>query len=129
MNQCQSMGYDEFDRLSSVSGSGGPGNASSTYDRWGNRTNQNGSPSVMMPVKNSNNQSTNYLYDAAGNQLNDSVHSYFYDAEGEVLGWTRTVRPAGTPMTRWTSGSGLCCPAERTSTSSTRSAAEYRAGW
>lgn len=81
--QCQTHGYDEFGRLTSVAGTSA--NLSWSYDLWGNRLSQMGSPSVAYSYNSANNQNTSFSYDAAGNQLNDAVHSYTYDAEGKVL--------------------------------------------
>ncbi len=84
VNQCQSHGYDEFNRLTSVSGSGGPGSFTYSYDRYGNRTSQTGSPSVSYSFDAGSNHNNSFSYDAAGNQTSDGIHSYTYDAEGRV---------------------------------------------
>ena len=82
VNQCQSHGYDEFNRLTAVSG--GPASFTFSYDRWGNRTQQTGSPSVSFNFDGAN-RNTSFSYDAAGNQITDGIHSYTYDAEGKIL--------------------------------------------
>ncbi len=85
LNQCQSQGYDEFNRLTVVSG----GNSSNTYsyDQYGNRLSQTSSPSGYAPIYGfSNNQINGLPYDAAGNLMSDGMsHSFRYDAEGNVI--------------------------------------------
>jgi RHS repeat-associated protein len=90
VSQCLSYGYDEFNRLTTQSG---PTSLSFAYDRWGNRTSQTvtqgSAPSPSYSFNTSNNQissPTGFAYDAAGNLINDTVHTYIYDAEGNVLG-------------------------------------------
>lgn len=89
VNQCLSYGYDEFNRLTAQNG---PTSLSFVYDRWGNRTSQTvtqgSAPSPTYSFNTSNNQissPTGFAYDAAGNLINDTVHSYTYDAEGNLL--------------------------------------------
>jgi RHS repeat-associated protein len=87
MGQNISYGYDEFNRLTSVSASGTQ-TFSYTYDRYGNRTAQNalqGGPAPSYTFNTNNNQIQQISYDAAGNVINDGFHSYTYDAEGNVL--------------------------------------------
>ena len=93
LNQCQTNGYDEFNRLTSITdnphNAGDAGSYTYTYDRYGNRltqTAQYGGPSPSYTFNPANNRITTLSYDAAGNVLNDGVaHSYTYDAEGNVL--------------------------------------------
>ncbi len=62
------------------------------YDRFGNRKNQNltgGNTSVTAPqlsISETTNRITTvgYVYDAAGNMTNDSLHTYTYDAENRI---------------------------------------------
>lgn len=88
LNQCESHGYDEFSRLTSVSGSR---SFSYIYDRFGNRTQQTASPSGPQPAYSFNiannqiNNTSGVQIDAAGNVTSDGFHSYTYDAEGNVL--------------------------------------------
>ena len=77
-SNCQSPSYDEFNRLTALNGN------TWTYDRWGNRLSQTGSPSVSYSADPATNRNTAFGYDAAGNQTNDALHSYTYDAEGNV---------------------------------------------
>jgi RHS repeat-associated protein len=90
-NQCQFQGYDEFNRLNSVTATNGgaQGNYTYSYDRWGNRlsqTSSSGGPSPSVTVNDATNQVVGYTYDAAGNLLIDGVsHTFTYDAEGNVL--------------------------------------------
>jgi RHS repeat-associated protein len=91
VNQCLSYGYDEFNRLTTQTG---PTSLSFVYDRWGNRTSQTvtqggPAPSPSYGFNTSSNQiqtPAGFAYDAAGNLINDTVHTYIYDAEGNVLG-------------------------------------------
>lgn len=85
INQCLGYGYDEFNRLTSLSGQQ---NFSYVYDRYGNRTQQNapqGGPAPSYSFNTSTNQIVGLGYDAAGNLTSDGFHSYTYDAEGNVL--------------------------------------------
>jgi RHS repeat-associated protein len=87
MGQNISYGYDEFNRLTSVS-SAGTQTFGYTYDRYGNRTAQSapqGGPAPSYTINTANNQIQQFSYDAAGNVTNDGFHSYTYDAEGNVL--------------------------------------------
>jgi RHS repeat-associated protein len=93
LDQCQSNGYDEFNRLTSITDytnfTGDIGSYIYTYDRYGNRlsqTSQSGGPSPVYSFPNgNNNQIQGAGYDAAGNETSDNFHSYSYDAEGNVL--------------------------------------------
>lgn len=93
LNQCESMGYDAFNRLTSVTHQSGGSNLNFTYtyDRWGNRTAQtpvNGTtgPGPAYSYNASNQITGQGTYDAAGNLTSDGLqHSYTYDAEGNVL--------------------------------------------
>lgn len=95
INICYNNGYDEFNRLTSITfwsgGTGqGPYNFTYSYDRWGNRWAQNapdGGPGPSLSFNTATNQinSSGFTYDAAGNLTNDGANSYTYDAEGNVL--------------------------------------------
>ena len=91
--------YDPFNRLTCSNLNNGTcasptsGHVTYTYnyDRFGNRWQQNGPNSMMLTFTgnnpgspNNNNRMDGYSYDAAGNLLNDGVHSYTYDAENRV---------------------------------------------
>jgi RHS repeat-associated protein len=91
--------YDPFNRLACANLNNGTcasptsGQATYTYqyDRFGNRWQQNGPNSMMLTFTgnnpnspNNNNRMDGYSYDAAGNLLNDGVHTYTYDAENRV---------------------------------------------
>ena len=60
-----------------------------TYDPVGNRWQQNltsGSGQTSnLTFSGANNRMDGYSYDAAGNLLNDGVHSYTYDAESRIV--------------------------------------------
>ena len=58
------------------------------YDRFGNRWQQNvttGTGPGPQYTLDANNHLVGYSYDAAGNLLNDTFHSYTYDPEGRVI--------------------------------------------
>lgn len=89
MNQCQGMGYDEFNRLNVVSNNNSKYTYS--YDIYGNRLTQTSSPSGPAP-NHTYDPTTNRIndgsvsYDAAGNLMGDGIsHSFTYDAEGNVV--------------------------------------------
>ncbi|MGB6481991.1 MAG: RHS repeat-associated core domain-containing protein [Candidatus Acidiferrales bacterium] len=86
----RSFTYDALNRVGSMSDSDSVATCQGLtwgYDAWGNRTAQTptkgtcGSWSVSYS---GNNQISGYTYDAAGNVLNDTVHSYTYDAENRI---------------------------------------------
>jgi RHS repeat-associated protein len=82
---CRGYGYDEFNRLTSLSG---PPSFSYVYDRYGNRWQQNapqGGLQTSYSFNSATNQNTSLSYDAAGNVTYDGFHSYTYDAEGNIL--------------------------------------------
>ena len=86
INQCQGQGYDEFNRLTTVSGANNKYGYS--YDRYGNRLTQTSSPSGPAPSYSFNdaNQIVGLPYDAAGNLMGDGIsHSFTYDAEGNEM--------------------------------------------
>lgn len=91
LNQGSTYGYDEFNRLTSRAVNAGTvQNFNYTYDRYGNRWQQNitagSGPSPQFSFNASTNQLSTggYAYDAAGNMTNDSYHTYAYDAEGNI---------------------------------------------
>ena len=96
MGGTSTYGYDQFNRLTSQSGTQ---SMAWTYDRWGNRWTQTltgGSPAQQpsFTFSNANNQIASgtcnpvtwnqYCYDAAGNMTADTNHTYTYDAEGNI---------------------------------------------
>ena len=54
------------------------------YDRYGNRWIDLGGGIQSLYFSTSNNRISGWGYDAAGNLLNDTVHSYTYDAENKI---------------------------------------------
>jgi RHS repeat-associated protein len=83
--------YDDMNRLSAATM--GSLNLNWTYDRYGNRWSQSSSGSwpgtVLQPsltFSNATNQvtSSGYQYDVAGNLTQDPLHTYTYDAEGNL---------------------------------------------
>jgi len=89
VNKAITYGYDEFDRLTSLTvNSGQVQNYTYGYDRYGNRVAQNalqGGTNFSTTVNAATNQLVGYTYDAAGNMTNDGFHAYSYDAEGNIL--------------------------------------------
>jgi RHS repeat-associated protein len=92
LNQGITFGYgDGFNRLTSRTVTSGTlQNYTYAYDRYGNRVSQTplqGGYTFNPTINPANNQITTsgYTYDAAGNMLNDGVHSYQYDAEGNLV--------------------------------------------
>ncbi len=91
LNQQVTFGYDEFNRLNARTVTQGTlQNYTYSYDRYGNRVSQTplqGGYTFNPTINPANNQITTsgYTYDAAGNMLNDGVHSYQYDAEGNLV--------------------------------------------
>jgi RHS repeat-associated protein len=90
LNQCMGFGYDEFNRLTSRTVTGGTAqNFTYGYDRYGNRWSQtaaDGGPAPQLTFSSTTNRITSagYSYDAAGNVTSDGFHTYTYDAEGNV---------------------------------------------
>lgn len=74
--------YDAMGRLDFYSGC--CTQAFYSYDRFGNRM-EAGSASLSFSFDPLTNHNTSFGYDAAGNQTNDAIHQYTYDAEGKVL--------------------------------------------
>jgi RHS repeat-associated protein len=83
--------YDQFNRLSNAVAANISKGCSETYDRFGNRWDQQPyggtgyscNPFVASFTGN-NNRIDGYSYDAAGNLLNDGNHRYAYDAENRI---------------------------------------------
>jgi hypothetical protein len=90
LGQSSNYSYDEFNRLTSLTVTAGPAaNFTYTYDRYGNRWQQNapqGGPQPQLSFNTATNQVSGYAYDAAGNMINDGSHSYVYDAEENLIG-------------------------------------------
>jgi RHS repeat-associated protein len=81
--------YDDFNRLSTAAQSGQ--GFSYVYDRYGNRWYQNltagigPSPQYSFDANNHVLPTNGITYDAAGNVINDTAHSYSYDAENRLI--------------------------------------------
>ena len=85
INGSWSYSYDDFNRLKTANGSAA-GNYSYDYDRFGNRWHQNGTAGWSQSFDTNNHiQGTPWSYDAAGNMINDTFHSYAYDAENRLI--------------------------------------------
>ena len=83
--------YDALNRIASMSDSDTVASCQGLtwgYDAWANRTAQTVTKGTCGQWSSSyaaNNQISGYSYDAAGNLLNDGVHSYTYDAENRII--------------------------------------------
>ena len=81
--------YDEFNRLISASYPGMQTGIAYGYDRYGNRLSQTmtqgSGPQPQFSVDQGSNRINGFNYDSAGNLLSDGLHSYQYDAEGNVV--------------------------------------------
>ncbi|MFP5204738.1 MAG: RHS repeat domain-containing protein [Acidobacteriota bacterium] len=87
--------YDDFNRLVSGNATAGVDNGLDlgwTYDRYGNRWAQNatgtgtaGATQPQLTFTGNNNRVDGWVYDDAGNLLNDGRNSYAYDAEGRLV--------------------------------------------
>ncbi len=85
-------GYDEFNRLTSSNNKNAGESlltTNLTYDRYGNRwtesvSSSGAAPNTSFSFNTATNQITGFAYDAAGNLLNDGVHTYSYDAENNL---------------------------------------------
>jgi RHS repeat-associated protein len=90
LNRCITYGYDDFGRATARTVTQGQtDNYTYVYDRWGNRWQQNplnGGNSSQLTFNTSKNQVTTsgYVYDAAGNLYSNGVHTYSYDADGNL---------------------------------------------
>ncbi|MGC1294338.1 MAG: RHS repeat-associated core domain-containing protein, partial [Alloacidobacterium sp.] len=90
---CAIIGHDEFNRLTSRTPVSGTQNTYSyVYDRYGNRWQENTNGAQLSYISANNHinlpcvhQISGICYDAAGNITWDGVHSYTYDAEGNIL--------------------------------------------
>jgi RHS repeat-associated protein len=90
LGQCYNYGYDQFNRLASGTVYYGPAqNFTYSYDRYGNRWQQNVTagtgPAPSFSFNVTNNRINGPPYDAAGNMMSDGIHSYTYDANGNIL--------------------------------------------
>jgi RHS repeat-associated protein len=81
----QTFGYDALNRLTTAQENGGA-NWSQTngYDRYGNRWISLGGGSQSLYFTATNNRITGWSYDNVGNLLNDTIHTYAYDANNKV---------------------------------------------
>ena len=95
--------YDDMNRLHSATQAAGAGPLGASggtmswlYDRFGNRWNQSetGYSPQQLSFTGGNNRMDGYAYDAAGNLLNDGIHTYTYDDENRIL--TATLIGGGT---------------------------------
>jgi uncharacterized protein RhaS with RHS repeats len=81
LSYAQTFGYDALNRLTTAQENGGASwSQMNSYDRYGNRAIVGGGLSFNA----SDNRITGWIYDAAGNLLNDGLHSYTFDAESRI---------------------------------------------
>jgi hypothetical protein len=77
-------GYS-LNRLGTTQENGGSSwSQANGYDRYGNRWIDLGGGVQSLYFDTANNRISGWSYDASGNLLNDTVHSYAYDAEGKI---------------------------------------------
>ena len=81
--------YDAMNRLTQAGAVNGSWSIAWTLDAWGNRTAQTPGGLATSLVGSqtlgySNNRNTLFSYDNAGNVTNDGLHTYLYDAEGQI---------------------------------------------
>jgi YD repeat-containing protein len=90
MGQGLTYGYDNFNRLTSMTNGGGQQLYGYTYDRYGNRWAQNplqggyAFSQSYNPATNQINAGSVFTYDAAGNLTSDGTNAYTYDADGNL---------------------------------------------
>ncbi|MDX6501039.1 MAG: hypothetical protein QOG23_4299 [Blastocatellia bacterium] len=87
LSYTQNFGYDAVNRLStSNENSGSSWSQTNGYDQYGNRWIDYGGGVHNLSFSPVTNRITNsgYAYDAAGNLINDSMHSYGFDGENKV---------------------------------------------
>jgi RHS repeat-associated protein len=79
--------YDDFNRLNTSVSNTGLGCAE-VYDRFGNRLQQNNDGGTCMTPQHTLQGNTYWIagftYDAAGDVIDDGIHTYQYDAEGRL---------------------------------------------
>jgi RHS repeat-associated protein len=81
----QTFGYDVLNRLTTAQeNSGANWSQTNAYDRYGNRWISLGGGSQSLYFTATNNRITGWSYDNAGNLLNDTFHTYTYDAYNKV---------------------------------------------
>lgn len=81
--------YDSLYRLSQAGAKTGSWSIAWTFDAFGNRLTQTPQGLVVTKVGSqtfgyTNNKNTSYTYDAAGNQTNDGLHTYTFNAENQI---------------------------------------------
>jgi RHS repeat-associated protein len=82
-------GYDSIYRLGQAISQDASWDISWGFDVWGNRTAQTPRGLATSKVGTqtsgySNNRNTTFTYDAAGNQTNDGLHNYTFNAENQI---------------------------------------------
>jgi RHS repeat-associated protein len=87
LSYTQNFGYDALNRLTtSNENSGSSWSEANGYDRYGNRWVDLGGGNQSLYFNSANNRITTsgYVYDAAGNLTNDTLHTYGFDAENKI---------------------------------------------
>src|SRR6185369_4455521 len=81
LSYTQTFGYDALNRLTTAQENGAASwSQTNSYDRYGNRSIVGGGLSFNA----TDNRITGSSYDAAGNLLNDGLHSYTFDSENRI---------------------------------------------
>jgi len=81
LSYTQTFAYDALNRLTTAQeNSGASWSQTNSYDRYGNRSISGGGLSFNA----ADNRLTGWSYDAAGNLLNDGLHTYTFDAENRI---------------------------------------------
>jgi len=140
--------YDSFYRLNQAMAKDATWDISWAFDTWGNRTSQVSRGLAISKVGTqtsgySNNRNTANTYDAAGNQTNDGIHSYGFNAENQITQMDgaaaeyaydgdgrRMKKKVGTETTYYFYGvPGLLCEFTTTNTGTTQAASTDRAAY
>jgi RHS repeat-associated protein len=85
LSYTQAFTYDSLNRLGTAQENGRASwSQTNGYDRYGNRWIDLGGGVQSLYFNAANNRISGWSYDASGNLLNDTVHSYAHDAEGKL---------------------------------------------
>ncbi|HJP91658.1 MAG TPA: RHS repeat-associated core domain-containing protein [Pyrinomonadaceae bacterium] len=85
LSYTETFSYDALNRLTTAQeNSGSNWSQTNGYDRYGNRWIDLGGGNQSLYFTASSNRITGWSYDNAGNLLNDTYHSYAYDAENKT---------------------------------------------
>lgn len=93
-NQYRYYGYDDLNRLTSLTINSGGQPAYYVYDRYGNRWGEQGGANESFNTSTNQINSSGYVYDAAGNLMSDGINTYSYDADGNLIQQTGATNQA-----------------------------------